>query len=169
MARPHRLRRADYVGFRRYFLTICTEGRRKIFVDWPSVNLVLRHFRAAGAAEKYELSAYCFMPDHVHLLVTALSETSDLRRFVKAAKQSSGFAAARLGYRCLWQEGYWDYSLRSDDLLAQKIAYLVTNPLRAGLAESIDRYPFFGSDVYSRDELKEYVQATYPDPRARRA
>jgi REP element-mobilizing transposase RayT len=34
--------------------------------------------------------AFCFMPDHVHLLVGGTCETSDGKRFIRRAKQYSG-------------------------------------------------------------------------------
>jgi REP element-mobilizing transposase RayT len=98
------------------------------------------------------------MPDHVHLLVTAVAETSDFYRFVTAAKQRSSFAAAERGLGRLWQRSFWDYTLRSEEMLVEKIRYLIANPLRAGLVKSIEEYPFFGSEVYSREELVQIAQ-----------
>jgi putative transposase len=155
---PHRLSNSAYVGQQQYLLTICTHSRRRLFVDRDLVDLVLSHFRRSGVAHGCALLAYCFMPDHVHLLVNALTERSDFRRFVIKAKQASGFACAKAERGRLWQQDFWDYALRSEDMLVQKIAYLVANPIRAGLVDSIDAYPFFGSDVYSREELIQFVQ-----------
>jgi septum formation protein len=38
------------------------------------------------------------------------------------------------------------------------IAYLLSNPLRAGLVSDLSRYPFWGSGVWERDQLLEAVQ-----------
>jgi REP element-mobilizing transposase RayT len=45
----------------------------------------------AGDDERFAVIAYCFMPDHLHLLVDARSDSSDCLRFIKRAKQFSGF------------------------------------------------------------------------------
>jgi len=39
-----------------------------------------------------DISAYCFMPDHLHALVTATAETTDLTQLVRHGKQTSGHA-----------------------------------------------------------------------------
>jgi putative transposase len=108
MARPCRLDGFCYVGFNRYFLTFCVKDRRCALVDDSLVNLVLEQFRQTAALEGFSISAYCFMPDHVHLLVEATRATSDLRRFAKLAKQRAGAAHALLGLGRLWQAGYYE-------------------------------------------------------------
>jgi REP-associated tyrosine transposase len=48
--------------------------------------------------------------------------------------------------------------LRQDEDRLKAIAYLLGNPLRAGLVTDIGQYPFWGSGVWRRDELIEAVQ-----------
>ena len=38
------------------------------------------------------------------------------------------------------------------------IGYVVSNPVRAGLVVSPSEYPYWGSDVYSRAEIVEFLQ-----------
>ena len=73
-AYPRHLPTFSYVGLHRYFLTWCTESRLGLFVTSNAVELVkLQILRAAGD-EAFALLAYCFMPDHVHLLIEARSD-----------------------------------------------------------------------------------------------
>ena len=97
------------------------------------------------------------MPDHLHALVTAVSDIADLPRFVRLAKQHSGFAFARATGRRLWQDSYFDRTLREDESPAATIRYLINNPVRAGLVETPAAYPHWGSQVYSREEILEFV------------
>jgi REP element-mobilizing transposase RayT len=76
------------------------------------------------------------MPDHVHLLVEGMWNSSDLKRFAKMAKQRSGAAHALAGKGRLWKEGYWDILLRVDDPPQRFARYIVMNPVRAGLAQT---------------------------------
>jgi REP element-mobilizing transposase RayT len=48
------------------------------FVD-PRVvsNLTSLLLRTGGGAEQFEVVAYCFMPNHLHLLVEGLSDDSE--------------------------------------------------------------------------------------------
>lgn len=156
--RPPRIAEFDYVGLYRYFLTICTFERARVFVQPDLVAPVLEQFRRLAGRDGFALFAYCFMPDHLHLLVEGTQETSDLRRFVFTAKQSSGFTYKRAVGRRLWQEGYYDHVLRDEEATIVKARYIVENPVRAGFARTIQEYPFSGSDVYTLDQLAEAAQ-----------
>jgi REP element-mobilizing transposase RayT len=66
---PEHLSDFEYVGVHRYFLTFCTFERRRHFNKADHVELVRTNFAQQSAHEHFEIPAYCFMPDHVHLLV----------------------------------------------------------------------------------------------------
>jgi len=151
--RPGRHLAFSYIGIHRYFLTFCTHSRRRIFEDPAAVRLVRAHFVQSAAREHFGILAYCFMPDHAHLLVEGLDDASDLRRFVREAKQRSGFEHARQSGRRLWQDGYYDHVLRDDESSLAVTRYILENPIRAGLAERVDGYPHSGSEVYTMKEL----------------
>ncbi len=94
------------------------------------------------------LVAYCFMPDHVHLLVYGTSETSDLRAFVVDFKKVTGFEYRQRHGRHLWQRGYFDRILRDDESTEAVVRYTLENPVRGGLAGQLGEYPLAGSDMY---------------------
>lgn len=157
MSRPPRLAPPNYVGVKQHFLTICTEKRYPFFLEAAVVSLVCEQILRAATEQQFEITAYCFMPDHLHALVTGREERSDLCRFVGLAKQRSGFTFGRTNPRRLWQEGYYDRILRSDESLFDVVRYVVTNPLRAGLVERLVDYPFWGSAVYAREEIVDFI------------
>jgi REP element-mobilizing transposase RayT len=95
------------------------------------------------------------MPDHVHLLVVGTAADSDLRRFVKSTKQSSGRIHSRIYDRRLWDEGYYDRILRKDSDVREIARYIVWNPVRAGLTTKPAQYPYIGSDVLSIEQLEQ--------------
>jgi putative transposase len=80
------------------------------------------------------------MPDHVHLFVRgnrdfALSSwIGGLKRAMSVAVQSPR----------LWQPGFFDHILRSDESYAQKWKYVRENPVRAGLVETADGWRYQG-------------------------
>jgi REP element-mobilizing transposase RayT len=67
---------------------------------------------------------------------------SDLRRFIKDAKQRTSYHAIRLGAGRLWQDGYHDRIVRQDEDLAGYIDYILQNPVRADLVKRASDYPF---------------------------
>ena len=102
------------------------------------------------------------MPDHLHILATGLTDAADMTAFMKQAKQQSGWEY-RQATRCyLWQEGFYDHVLRDEDAPPAVIRYIIDNPLRAGLVGSPSEYPFWGSQIYSREEVLEFVQFVEP-------
>jgi len=157
MSYPHRLDASQYAGYRLYFLTIGTSGRARRFSDPAVVNLVLSQFLRAATSDGFAVIAYCFMPDHVHLIVVGRREGADLRRFVSGAKQRSGFEFARaLGGR-LWQRNFFDRTIRKNEDIPALIAYIVNNPVRARLVADPADYPHWGSQAYTRDEILAFV------------
>ncbi len=155
---PEHLTTFAYVGPYRYSLTFCTESRRPFFTEAASVDLVLKHFQQQTDLEAFALLAYCFMPDHVHLLIEGLVDTSDCKRFISRAKQFSGFYYARQFGTKLWQRYGYERVLRNDEATLDLVRYMVANPVRAGLVTSPRDYAFVGSSVAPLSELIEYVR-----------
>jgi REP element-mobilizing transposase RayT len=158
MSRPRRLEGFDYVGRHRYFLTFCCRDRLAVFKDPRIAEQTLTQFRRTSTLEAFAILAYCLMPDHAHLLAEGLSQDSDFRRFAKMAKQRSGGLYARTHHRRLWQEGYYERVLRDEDDARDLARYILNNPVRAGLVETPEAYPFVGSDTWTLAELLKSVQ-----------
>jgi len=154
-----RLKIFDYVGPHRYFLTFCTRERRSIFTTADAVDLVLQQILRAASETAFVIIAYCFMPDHVHLLIEGTAPDSDLEEFCKLAKQYAGFYYKQRYHESLWQPSFDDRVLRDDEGTWSVARYIVNNPLREGLATRADEYPFLGSCVVGKRELLEFVAA----------
>ena len=155
MSRPKRLEHHSYVGLSRYFLTFCVRQRRHVFLSEHVFSETLAQIRLAATDERFAILAYCFMPDHVHLLVEGFAEDSNLRRFVTVAKRRSGSVYARTENRPLWQEGYYERVLRPGEDPRWVARYILGNPVRAGLVNSPLEYLFMGSEAWSIREIVE--------------
>jgi putative transposase len=154
----------SYIGRERFFLTFCTEERAPTFVDAANVDLAQLQILRASIEEAFEITAYCFMPDHLHILMEGLEEGSDLRVFIKSAKQYSGYYFKQQTGKKLWQRYGYEHALRGDIERAATIRYILDNPLRAGLACDPADYPFLGSSRYTVAEL---VEQALPSDEAR--
>jgi REP element-mobilizing transposase RayT len=109
----------------------------------------LAQFRSQG----FSVYAYCFKPDHCHVLVAATTGTSDLAKVVRAFKGASAAHVRSLGIRNLWQRDYYDHILRSGESFDATAAYIFENPVRAGLASDAHDWPFSGSFVFDWRKL----------------
>ena len=137
-----RLEGFDYVGVFCYSLTICAHERRAVFVEPLLVDWVLQHILRTAVAEHFEILAYCFMPDHLHVLAQGHTDNADLRVFMKRLKQQTGYEYTRRYGERLWQVGYFDHVVRSEESVLKHARYIVGNPVRAGLVRNVDEYPF---------------------------
>jgi putative transposase len=150
---PPRINGFDYRGCHRYSLTCCTAQRQPLFRDAETVDLCEAALRAAGEKFGVAVLVYCFMHDHVHVLVEGTNDNADFRFFVKSFRRRSAHAFRTRAATALWQAGYWDRVLRSGDETNAAIRYIACNPVRAGLVTSPMDHPFTGSDVIELSTL----------------
>src|SRR5262245_28798146 len=138
---PGHLKTFDYMGLHQYFLTFCTNERNRLFVTAAAVDAVRTQIDRASTAYRFAVIAYCFMPDHLHLLVEGQADDSDCREFISRAKQYSGFHyKAAFGHR-LWQRYGYEHVLRNEEAAVSVARYILENPVRARMVEQITDHP----------------------------
>jgi len=88
---------------------------------------------------------YVMMPDHVHLFVQG-DASFQLSKWIGGLKRalSKVFTSPA---NTLWQPGFFDHVIRSDESYAQKWDYVRENPVRAGLVSSPDEWQYQGEIV----------------------
>jgi putative transposase len=153
----HLLRDFDYIGERHYSLTWCCESREPVFTQQDRVDLVRAQILRACRESEFEVIAYCLMPDHVHQLVHGRTPTADGRKFIRLAKQYSGFYFKKAFNQPLWQRYGHDRLVTDEGALRPIAQYIIENPVRAGLVTRPEDYPFTGSDIYTLAELIEWA------------
>jgi REP element-mobilizing transposase RayT len=141
--RPHRLSLHDYLGERRYSLTISTYRCRRWFEQSWAVRITLKQILHVAGDRSFSVFSYCFMPDHFHALVLGEAPDSDFRGFVRVAKQATSHQFLRFTGNKLWKEGYWDRTLRGEHATVDVTSYIVLNPVKAGLVSNPLDYPFW--------------------------
>ena len=146
-----RLKDFNYKGFYRYFLTICTFEKSKYFTDNGLVYKVLDVLREVSNHCQFDIWAYCFMPDHLHLLIEGKDESSDMCKFVALFKQYSGYQFKKECGRKLWEENYYEHILRKKEATQKVATYIFENPIRKGIVEDYTSYPYLGSFVFGLD------------------
>jgi REP element-mobilizing transposase RayT len=122
--------------FKTYFVTFVTQDR--FVLPESARDIVLRHVMQCAA---YSLHVAVVMPDHVHLLATPESPLNAiLGRLKGASSREANLAIGRRG--TLWQQENFDHELRRDESLLQKAEYIRQNPVRKGLVERAEDYPW---------------------------
>jgi putative transposase len=148
-----RLPRPHYVGRQWYFLTACTQDRAPHLRKAELVSHHLALLTEQAQRDSFDVIAYCFMPDHLHLLVSGMSEDSNCLAFMRTFKQRSGFAFRRFSRGRLWQHKFYDHILRPRDQWESVAWYIWTNPVRKGLCAGPEDWPFSGSQSIDWKQL----------------
>ena len=118
------------------------EGHGDCWLSQPNVAAAvagaLTHFESA----RYELSAWCVMPNHVHAVVRPFGGHA-LSAILQTWKSFSAKQANQLLGRqgVFWQKESYDHIVRDADELEQTIRYVAENPIRAGLTDWPWVYP----------------------------
>jgi putative transposase len=140
--RPHRLD-LIYVNQPLYFVTFATRDRRRIRSLDGTQAVLEQYGRCATLQFNVALGRYVIMPDHVHLFVRGGRDFA-LSPWIGGLKRAISVA---LRAQRLWQPGFFDHVLRSEESYAQKWNYVRDNPVRAGLVKTADDWPYQGEVV----------------------
>jgi len=144
-SRSLRLRGFDYSSPRLYFLTICARENEKPFANSDLCEGIERLIRECKERYGFRVYAWCLMPDHLHLLVQPLGGGTTTSRFVQGLKSvTTRFYWELGGPGKLWQRGFYDHILRDEEDPTTVGEYILHNPLRKGLVESAEKYPYSG-------------------------
>jgi REP element-mobilizing transposase RayT len=130
-----------------WFVTFCTHQRRRWLAS-DQVHTAFRQFTERAAQEfNVAVGRYIIMPEHVHLFVCGDPQFI-LASWIGALKQTLARAAnqSKSGGQ-IWQEGFFDHVLRSEESMSQKWDYIRENALRAGLVDSAEDWPYQGEIV----------------------
>lgn len=142
-----------YVGCNSYFVTVCTEDRKRHFEDAILVQLLLTVLKTKCTANGFGVDAFCFMPDHVHLLLSGLNNNADLHEVMRSFKGAAVAQARAQGIHKLWQKGFYDHIIRTGEDLIAVACYIWENPVRVGLIRDPMEWPFSGSWMMNWREL----------------
>ena len=129
-----------------FFVTFCTFERRKLLASDTVHTAFVSFATRAHLEQNVAVGRYVIMPDHVHFFVRRPDDL-ELGRWVGMLKQTLAKQIAPAGTLPIWQRGFFDHLLRSDESYAQKWNYVRENPVRAGLVKKPDDWPYSGEIV----------------------
>ena len=128
-----------------YFITIRAYRDQCPFVCEGLNAGLLQLLRTEQKRQKCLVFTYCLMPDHLHFLVSPAQDGISVLTFVDQYKGKTTYYSWSVGW-CgrLWQPRYYDHLVRSDESLAAIAEYIVSNPVRKGLVERAEDWPWAG-------------------------
>ena len=130
-------------------ITICTHNRMDLFKHHEFGNYCVRLLKKLCDECSFRIFAYCFMPDHIHLLIQG-DGTISIINLIQRFKSISTLNSRRFGFLGrIYQPRFYDHFLRKEDDIEKQAKYILENPIRKRLAETIGGYPLSGSMVFN--------------------
>lgn len=93
-------------------------------------------------ADVWLVGEYLLMPDHLHLFCAPRDLKITLEAWVKYWK--SQFRRTHLSEPWDWQRDFWDTRMRSSEHYSEKWLYVQENPVRKGLVQRMEDWPYKG-------------------------
>ncbi|WP_102226086.1 REP-associated tyrosine transposase [Acidimangrovimonas sediminis] len=139
------------------FFTVCLAQRGSwLLVD--EIERLRAAVRDTRAAQPFRIDAWVVLPDHLHCIWTLPEGVEDFSRRWAGIKArfSRGLPAGprrpshvRRGEKGIWQRRFREHQIRHPAELALHLRYCHLNPVRHGLVESPDDWPY--SSIHWRD------------------
>ena len=122
-----------------YFVTLCVKDRREVLAN---TNVFEAMEATIAPLRNWRVLAGVIMPDHAHWIVSPIGD-----RERSVGDCSDGFKRVlrkTLGsQQWEWQRGCFDRLLRSDENLHSKWIYAQDNPVRHGLVQRAQDWPYY--------------------------
>jgi len=123
---------------------VTQRGNRRAQTFFEDGDYALYESLLREAAEKVgaEVWCYCLMPNHVHIIIVPSDKDGLQRTFADAHRRYTGYVNARMrvtGH--LWQ-GRFGSVVMDEEHLAHAVRYVSLNPVRAGLVERAEDWPW---------------------------
>src|SRR5579864_3510930 len=126
---------------RTFFITTVTWQRTALFRQPRAAELMMDVLYHYLQQKKYFLHEFVIMPDHLHLLLTPAAELS-LERSVQLIKGGFSYRLGKQKRGLIWQESFTSHRIRDEHNFEHHAEYIRMNPVRAGLAERPELYPY---------------------------
>ena len=154
-SRSNRLSNYDYSKDRPVHVTVCTENKERILGSEVNARIVANELLKTAKDLGFNILCYCLMPDHLHVIVSPGESTLSLSKFLNIFKgRTTAIFRERKDLKKIWQRSAFDHVIRTEENLKGIIEYIRNNPVRKGIVENADDYPYSESfDV----EIRKYT------------
>jgi putative transposase len=120
-----------------FFVTICTDPRGVNQLCSSTVGReILNSIKHYHEQRRWFCHLAVLMPDHVHFLLSF----PDVKTFSPIIGDWKRWLTLR--HKVSWQENFFDHRIRNEDNDKWKADYIFQNPVRAGLVERAEDWPY---------------------------
>jgi REP element-mobilizing transposase RayT len=137
-----RLKGFDYAWPRVYFVTIVAKERQTRFLDERVAIATIECLKKLRNDLWFNVYIYCLMPEHFHGLIGPGESGKTLGGLCGAFKSLSTREYWRWDDGKLWQRQFFDHIIRNYDDFEETVEYIRMNPVRRGLVENAEDWPY---------------------------
>jgi putative transposase len=120
-----------------YFISICANPRGVNHFCRPEVGpAILESVENRNDRQIWFCDLIVLMPDHIHLMVSF----PDLPSFSGVIGSWKHWLSRK--HSISWQENFFDHRIRKEESYAEKADYILQNPVRAGLINKAEDWPY---------------------------
>ncbi len=152
-----------------HFVTFSCYRRRPYLSSIRCRNRFVKILDEVRQRHKFQLIGYVVMPEHVHLLISEPPKGNPSKvlqvlkqkvsRSLHGKRGSSGrqlelvFASEESEPSPFWQRRFYDFNVRSEKKLVQKLDYMHRNPVDRNLVQHPKDWPWSSWSFYEKGEV----------------
>jgi putative transposase len=138
--------------------------RQPVFFDRDGYLRYLHLLQEEAERHAVQVWAYCLMPNHVHLIVAAHTPHTLSHAMRQAHGRYAQWTNARQGWSGhLWAQRFFSTPMDARHLWAA-VRYVELNPVRAGLAQRAEDYPWSSARVHAGQGVDPLLDPDRPFP-----
>jgi len=136
------------------FITFSCYRRQPYLNPLPAKEILVEQIDLAREKHAFKLLGYVIMPEHVHLVIYPMADTrvGYLIGEIKSHTAWNYFASVNNfppGFkRVFWEKRCYDHNCRNVLSVREKINYCHNNPVKRGLVDTPDKWPWSSYDWY---------------------
>jgi len=130
------------------------QGFDNAYLQNPHVAALIQDTLLLFDGERYKLSAWVIMPNHMHLLLKPI-EGHTLSGILHSLKSYTASEANKLLNRKgkFWMEDYFGRYIRNAEHFARTVVYIESNPVKARLCKEPSEWRFSSAWMRAHKEV----------------
>ncbi|TES93221.1 MAG: hypothetical protein E3J87_02755 [Candidatus Cloacimonadota bacterium] len=147
------LLRIESEGYPSY-VTTKTKKNIAYFKNSRHAETVISAIYFCHKKEWMYLLSFVVMPEHSHIIIIPRDkDSSQIMHSIKSytANKINEFLKRKGN---LWQQSFWEYTIPNRKILLQKVQYVHNNPVRKGLCNTPEEYPFSSANPRYETDLE---------------
>lgn len=119
--------------------------RKTIFFDYDDYHWFLKTLHKYASQNGIQLSAFCLMPNHWHIVLNCAQSANMTSLFKKLLHDHTRRHHSKyltIGHGPIYQGRFKSFLIQDEEALNTVNNYVVLNPVRASLAKSVDEWPW---------------------------